>query len=319
MKVASFILFLVTYAVLAGQIEIDFSLSASEVLMSEYQGRDLVRFEGGHVCFGDGYPNLPGTTYACVIPQGTSIIDIEVIVEGIVTLDGSFRIDPVRVLPLGDVPGQHVDAQYIWMSNDQFPASQVTSINNGNKTGYRIGSFSFVPFRYHPTSGELTLITSAKLVVTYETDPEIPLLCLTTEQVSAARQTLETWIHNPEMLDAWTPTVRAARAGDTEWVAIAADHYLYYLEELVTHRQNLGVTSASVSIEWICNNYTGYDTQEKIRNYLKDAYENRGTVFVLLVGEYNQPLETVRISEIVQYGYSFNNITDLYYSDLDGT
>jgi len=319
MKTIPLIVLFITSVALSGQIEIDFSLPRAEVLMTEFQGRDLVRFEGGRVCFEEGHPNLPGVTYALVIPQGTSLVDVEVIIEEMVILDGSFDIDPVRVQAFGEAPGQPVEAPYFLTPDELIPASHVVGISNGNKTGYRIGGFTFVPFRYYPPGGELEVITSAKLVVTYDVDQTVPLLRLTTSQVSVARQTLETWIHNPEMLEIWAPSVRECRDGDTDWVVIATEFFLGYLDELVSHRQNLGATADAVSIEWICDNYPGYDTQEQIRNYLKDCYENRGLVFVLIVGEHNQPLETVRISDIVQYGYGFYNITDLYYSDLDGT
>ncbi len=319
MKTIPLILLFVASVALSGQIEIDFSLPRAEVLMTEFQGRDLVRFEGGNVCFEEGYPNLPGATYACVIPQGTSLVNIEVIIEEMVILDGSFDIDPVRVQAFGEASEQPVETQYFWMSNELFPASHVVGISNGNKTGYRIGGFTFVPFRYYPPSGELAVITSAKLVATYEADQAVPFLCLTANQTSVARQTLETWIHNPEMLEIWSPSLREGRTGDTDWVVIAADYFLNILDPLVSHRQNLGATADAVSVEWICDNYPGYDTQEQIRNYLKDCYENRGLVFILIVGEHNQPLETVRISDIVMYGYGLHNISDLYYSDLDGT
>lgn len=301
------------------EIEIDFSIPLSSVLITGFQGNDLLDLQGGHVCFEEGYPNLPGHTYAMVIPQGTSLVDVEVIILETITLEESFNIDPVRIESFGGTGEQIEETHYSWIQDEIFPVSQITGLSNGNKTGYRIGGFTFVPFRYCPARGELSVITSAKLVLTCQTDSAVQLLNLTSNQVSVARESLEPWISNPEMLDIWSPAVRMSRDGDTEWIVIAADYFLSSLDELVLHRQTLGATAESVSIQWICSNYPGYDTQEQIRNYLKDSYENRGLVFVLIAGEHTQVLKTVRTSDLVQNGHSFYNITDLYYSDLDGS
>ena len=71
------------------------------------------------------------------------------------------------------------------------------------------------------------------------------------------------------------------------------------------------------STQWIYANYTGRDTQEQIRNYLIDAYENQGLVYALIVGDFG---ETTRISSLKIGGTGpMNSVADLYYSDLDGT
>jgi len=71
-----------------------------------------------------------------------------------------------------------------------------------------------------------------------------------------------------------------------------------------------------VSVEWIQSNYTGYDTPEKIRNYLKDQFYNHSLVYALIAGDHG---ETTRISHLSYGSSTLDNVTDHYYMDLDGT
>ena len=70
-----------------------------------------------------------------------------------------------------------------------------------------------------------------------------------------------------------------------------------------------GVYTIIVDVEDIYSSYQGYDRQEKIRNFIKDAYLNWGISYVLIGGD----------TEIIPVRFTRITETDWYYSALEGT
>jgi hypothetical protein len=117
------------------------------------------------------------------------------------------------------------------------------------------------------------------------------------------------------MLEAYAPEIASGVDG-APWVLIADEALQTTLQPLLDLRATTH-GSEFKSTQWIYANYTGRDTQEQIRNYLIDAYENQGLVYALIVGDFG---ETTRISGLKIGGTGpMNSVADLYYSDLDGT
>ena len=79
-----------------------------------------------------------------------------------------------------------------------------------------------------------------------------------------------------------------------------------------------GYKTLVVTTEDIESKYSVGDTQEKIRNYIKDYYENHGTKFVVLGGDDTIVPDRDTYAE-VDDAVESHMPTDLYYSDLDGT
>lgn len=92
----------------------------------------------------------------------------------------------------------------------------------------------------------------------------------------------------------------------------------YTFDDLLNYRRNQGLNCTIKTVESIINEYNGVDVQEKIRNFIKDAYMNWGTRWVLIGGD----VEKVP----VRYLYDIDGIqtdeevvaSDLYYQCLDG-
>ena len=282
---------LIVPLVLAGEITFQVSLDQDDFSTDRYESYDVVILEGGSGAFPDGLPDLPAHGYAWVIPQGTTVTgaSVEIIEE---TELGSFRVNPVRTTILGALPDPFVHDESVYLSEQVFPVDPVTEITNGNCTGFRIASATFVPFRYHPLSGRLSLITEASVTLTYEEDPTVRQLRLSDRQISTAMSGLENIVRNPQDLTARAPMSSGDGKGPV-WVAVGAPTMETTLQPLVNHRQSTTGSAAFVSLDWIYANYTGWDEQEQIRNYLKDAFENDGLIYALIVGDYG---ETTRVS-----------------------
>jgi len=107
---------------------------------------------------------------------------------------------------------------------------------------------------------------------------------------------------------------------DFEYVIITPDSLSSTFQPLLDWKNQKGVTATSVTFEWILANYTGNDSQDMIRNFLKDAYQTWGTVWVLLGADtYILPSRKVYAMD-AEMGPAGNRIrSDLYFADLDGT
>jgi len=292
--------------------DISFSLDPSDVEFTEFHGEEVLYLPGAAIPFENGEPGLPGVNYSMVIPQGTMLENVQVQVLSTVELPGIHRIAPSFSLPLNEQIPAIIPHSNSYMGGS-FPSAYIQNINTGNKTGFRIASFNFVPFLWNAATGKLTVITEAVLTPVTSSDPDAPRLALSDRQIAFARNALEETVQNPEMLHSYAP-VSVGGLDGPPWVVIADETHETTLQPLVDLR---AATHGSqfVSTQWIYDNYTGRDTQEQIRNYLIDAYENQGLIYALIVGDYG---ETTRVSMLNIGGNTMDAVADLYFSDLDG-
>ncbi len=249
-----------------------------------------------------------------VIPRGSTLDEVSVSVVSSVELPGVYSMVPVVVVPLSMPVPSILPYSSEAFGERVFPASSIHHIDTGNKCGFRIASFSFVPFRWEPATGKLSVITEAVLTPELTIDPSSPSLTLAPNQVDMATEALQHVVMNPEMLGEYAPATGDGSRG-APWMAIADEAHQETLQPLLDLR-NTTHGSQFVSTQWIYENYEGRDTQEQIRNYLKDAYENQGLVYALIVGDFG---ETTRLSGLNIDGTVMNSVTDLYFSDLDGS
>jgi len=293
--------------------DISVTIDPSTVEFTEFLGEEVVYLPGAASPFAEGEPSLPGLGYSMVIPQGTYLEDVQVNVLSKIDLPGVYNIAPVLSVALNaplPFTAPHSDSY----TRGLFPSTAIQDVNTGNKTGFRVASFSYVPFSWNPGTGVLSLVTSATLIPVVSQATDAPHVSLTDFQVRTATSALESVVHNPEMLSAYAPEIVSGVDG-SPWVVIADPDMESTLQPLITHRNNIYGAELKTT-DWIYANYTGYDTQEQIRNYLIDAYENQGLVYALIVGDFG---ETTRISNLQIGSQVFNSVSDLYFADLDGT
>lgn len=313
------IMLFVALVSLAGSIQFNWNATASDVQINKYAEWDVLSVEGGIPAFANGYPNLPAVSRCYVIPQGTTVTDVEVRHISTVSLGHGFLPDPVMVMLLdGDAPelSDYTDASFEDLGYS-FPASFIVGFKTGTKTGFRLGSYSFVPFVYHENSGELLLITSADISLIYESDPDAPVYSLSEGQVELAKRGLATFIDNPEMLDSRAPSQRPETDDDVEVLIVGYNQHSEQLEDLVSFHNTLGYNAESVTIQWIVANVEGYDAPEKIRNHIKSFYENQGLLFAVIAGD-NGSSNRLSMLCAPHRVPPMNTTADLYFSDLDG-
>jgi len=101
----------------------------------------------------------------------------------------------------------------------------------------------------------------------------------------------------------------------TPYVIITSEDLVANFQSLADRKTREGTYCEIKTVSWIRSNYTGSDTAEAIRNFIKDYYANKGLVWVLLGGNLGK-VPTRYVWTILFDGQS--NICDNYYSCLDG-
>ena len=309
------VLILFAGASVGGELRAVFSLESAEFSVRSLEEGVVPWCRSGVVGFDQGLPNLPVVSLCFVIPQGASVEGASLDILGGTDVEGVHDILPVRFTPFSHVPAPFFRQPSVYLSEKPFPADPVVATSTGSRTGFQLGTVSFSPFRWHPLSGRLHLITNASVVITYSDDPNVERLCLTSGQVEHASRLLSHIVANPEDIAAYAPPLRPESDAWPVWVAVGAESFASILQPLVDHRNSAGMQSEFVTLEWIYENYSGWDTQEQIRNYLKDSFLNRGLQYALLIGDWGP---TQRISSLMVGSDSLvlNETTDLYFSDL---
>ncbi len=113
----------------------------------------------------------------------------------------------------------------------------------------------------------------------------------------------------------------ALEESDVAYVIISPEELSSHAERLLEWKRNRGVKAELILLSWITSTYPGRDTPEKIRNFLKDAYNKWHIKWALLFGDYRKiPVRYIfnpdYLNEPNQGAYK---PTDYYYMALDGS
>ena len=113
------------------------------------------------------------------------------------------------------------------------------------------------------------------------------------------------------------PIVSISFPDQYDMVIIAPSMFSDELQPLIAHKNSRGVQTVLKTTEEIYGEYTGRDEPEKIKYFIKDAIENWGIRFVLLVGGAAQvPGRYTHIYFEYDYQDEWVFLSDLYYADV---
>ena len=103
-----------------------------------------------------------------------------------------------------------------------------------------------------------------------------------------------------------------------DFIIIAPADFSDELQPLLIHKENHGIVTKIITLDDIYNsNYfpsNGRDDAEKIKYFLKDAYEQWGVKYVMLVGSKDEI--PVRYVDLCNWDNHYDCISELYYADL---
>jgi len=302
----------------------------SEPILTEQDGAYEILMPGTWNYGDPGEPILPLAGVRLLLPPGEVITDIEVIPGECITLDGSYLIAAgQQQYPLShDGPyAPDLPSPAIYESRAAFPGKLHDEAVVGLFRGYRIASFAMHPIEYLPVEGTITWMTECEVRITTHSDAGA--LAETTARIrhdAATVSRLAGLIDNPAASLDYRNIQRPTPDGRDldpalaySYLIITTDAWSNYLTDLVDFQTQRGHKCGLFTREWIDLNYSGSE-QERIRNFIIDAYSTWPVDYALLVGDANDANGIPhRGLYAVAYGTTDSDIpADLYYGCLDG-
>jgi hypothetical protein len=267
-----------------------------------------------------GQPMLPYQEIALMLPPGEKAASIEVIGENEVQVPGSYILYPkqeVRPISLGS-SGTFLKDESVYSSSVPYPASVTGHLTTQYLNGYAFALCTFTPARYIPATGQISYYTRVTIRINTVKD-QTSLNALKNISPSAnVRNRVLKFSQNPAMMESY-PQLKAAST-NYQLLIITKSSFQDCFTPLISMYNSKSISSQIKTIEDITASVTGTDLQEKIRNYIKDQYQNNGIEYVLLGAD--APILPARgfyCYVISGSGYEDSNIpADLYYSGMDG-
>lgn len=299
--------------VFAGVINISLNFQRSDFYIEKIGQYDLIRFSGGSTSSIPGYPDLPGVSKTLLMPP-TSVVT-KVIINNEKWMDiGNYNIFPAqRPVPVMIEHSFTAPNSEIYSIDAFYPENQITHYKTGNKSGFALANFGVTPFRYNPVSGQLQLMISAEVEVFYEEGLQEAVF-LTENQLEVFREDVISMVENPLDVERFSPFTKKSAFSEYEYVIVCPTGLSAAFEPLIRWKITRGVGAKIVTTAWVVSNYPGSDLMESIRNFVKDCHQNRGMIYLVLAGDYdNLGARLVRVS---CSGYTYDLPSDLYFSDV---
>jgi len=254
-----------------------------------------------------GEPYLPSKVAYLLLPQGSTVISIQVACGEKILMGSTYDVEPVGPFiptsqdspPLAPQPNQD-----IYSSDDAFPPALYEEIGIQWFRGYEILLIDLHPVEYHPASQTLYYFNEITITVTLQQDQTSNPLYrgLLKDQQAVMKK-----IDNPSVLATYPVQPKQDRLEGISLLILTNDVMQRGLERLVTAHFSKGVTIFMTTVEQL-----GDHDPVTIRDYIKDAYSTFAIDYVLIAADH----------DIIpaRFIYTGENIpSDMYYSCLDGS
>jgi hypothetical protein len=323
------LLVLVSVPLMAGTVTRTASFDRADLVISQQNGIDNVEIRGGATLIQPGAPRVPRVVEALAIPTGAVPVSVEVLSVEWSTLSGTYKLgaaQPDAPLPQPGktfTPSLYKPDAAIYGSSNPYPSDVIRLAGAGTMGGYRIAHVELHPVRYVPTTGELQIATRISYRLEFTSGSSAAIA--TTEQKVLFGDMVRSMVKNANDVNKCAPRVHPAvslslPAGHYEYVVVTDSVMDTVFQRLANWKTQKGVPGNVVRTNWIYANYSGYDNQEKIRNFIKDAYSAWGTMYVLLGGQGDNASNGQNIIPTRYCDYESDaEPADIYYAGLDGT
>ena len=317
----------------ASSVKVDILFDSGSPAIVDGKGGVRVTLDGCLSGFAPGYPDLPVYLVRVEIPSDMRVGKIEYKAIESLNLEGSHKIS-ITPSPVSTAPEEKFGAigEAGFDGNEWYPVTPVRATGEGFLRNHRIASFLVYPVQYKDSEGKLRFEKKMSISLELVPDKEHPI---ERKRVlpGAEREfesVLSKLVANPHLMKAtssavpqtaprepFQPSFRPSLDGSpVQYVIITNEAMQLEFQRLADWKTKSGISAVVRTVSWIRQNYApGCDLPETIRKFIRDAYTNWGTTWVLLGGD----------SDVIspRYGWSTytggeNVPTDLYYQCLDG-
>ena len=242
-----------------------------------------------------GHPALPIKSVVVNLPRNSEVVNVRVIKTASSGVPGKYRVAPAPkpgvVSDGAEVMSEasllSVPLQGIYDSSTPYPTKLFDFYaSKGRECNYVM--IYLYPVKFVPLESELTLVSEATFDVEYTMEPE---------------------------------GNRALDDPSLDQVIITAPAYQTQANDLAVWRNATQVRTRVFTTSWIYSNYGGVDGAEKIRNFIRDMFNNTGIRYVVLFGDVGDVPTRFAYVPDGDEGPPDGILvpTDYYYECLDGT
>jgi Peptidase family C25 len=277
-----------------------------------------------------GYPLIPHRPVTLLIPQGQCLDRVDIGCGEWIPVKEQVTLAPAQhAYPLScpdEIQPVPPDPRIYAMASP-YPAQLYSQPKVFWCKGYQIVTFNLFPVRYIPSAGRLSYVEF--MDVTVQTRPgDKPSDTIGCRGLDADIEWIKRKVDNPRIADGYRPehfvTSQILDSRDTfDYViittnAIAGMAGPNNYQDFLDFKASRGISGTIKPVEDIYIEYTGSDNQEKIRNFIIDAYSTWNTQWVLLGADVAGV--PARGCYATAEGHEDSSIpTDMYYGCLDGS
>ena len=308
----------VSHAQISGTIEweqdVDFSIQTgteyTEVLISS-------------MCYTEevGSPKIPYCVKHFVLPNNAEVSTIRITSVNKRLIGENLLVIPAQYpTPVGEGYSSWVDPnKEVYNSPNPFPGQYAEVVSDGEDFGYHIVSVKFYPIEYIPLERKLYLcdLSFSLEYSVNRTNIHTSVPEKQSKRLSALdRDYVLSIVDNADMLDSFVQhtnkSILPVEVVVPEYLIITNENLKNTFQILANWKTKKGVPTIIETVENIVKKYRGCDTQEKIRNYLKDIGSIYGSLFVLLGGDTN--IIPARMKKSRNYSDKSLYAVDYYYA-----
>jgi hypothetical protein len=259
-----------------------------------------------------GAPLVPYRAVSILLPQGAELKDVKV-------KHGQPIVQKGIELPWGQPPCTYSDTpvmvgknEAIYGSNNAYPKEVFQVVGVEYVRGFAILNVNLFPVQYMPQSDTVKFYPKMTVEVQFGKGMKNKLY----RGLASDKADVAGLVDNLDVLGTYEDG--PAPLATEEYIIITNDTMLSAFQTLAAWKA-IFVNGATVyTASWITSNYTGTDTQMKMRNFIIDKYMNNGTKYVLLGGD----VSAVPYREFYAStggGSGSYVLADMYFGHLDGS
>jgi len=268
-----------------------------------------------------GEPVLPYHSISLLLPPGEIAESIEMIGEDETAIPGNFIIYPQQfVRPVSEAgSGEFVKNELIYSMTGAYPSSQTGEIITQFMNGYSVALSTFTPLKYYPASGEVSFYKKITIRIHTQNDAEANNALANLTANNKALKRVKDFVQNPDMADLYPDKI--SDSGDYQLLIISPAQFEDEFFTLIDLYRTRGLNTKIISTDSVYAASSGQDSQEKIRNFIIQEYQNFNIEYVLLGGDVEHiPYRGFYCHVQSSTVYEDDDIpADLYYSALDGS
>jgi len=289
-----------------------------------------------------GEPMIPIKPVSLLLPPMKTVDNIQITGMPIQYQINDLNVKPIfpyqNPVPFGGTPGDFVVNTNVYSSISSYPGYLYDEYQIGYSHGYTILTMNLHPLQYNPGRGTVSYYPEMTININLKDTNEANRFYQNNPE---DRAWVESLVDNDVLLNTYTaglptfsyPGGLCDTSGNYDYVIITTTYNSlnywstssstpYNWNSLMDyHRTADGLSSTVVTIQDIsaCHDYWGTtslfnDTQAKIREFCKDAYQDWGTRYILIAGDGESSYIPARDMDT---SYETDIDADIYWSNLD--